>query len=107
MKEILKRIRENRKLRGYSLENMAAELNISDSSYRKIENNQIKLSLERFLQITAILDVSITDLIGEKFHRESHRDSNEMTLKLIDSLDSNIKHQQDEISFLRDQLSDK
>jgi transcriptional regulator with XRE-family HTH domain len=66
MEKILKRIRETRKQKGYSLENMATELNISDSAYRKIENNQTKLSLEKFLQITKILDVSINDLVGEK-----------------------------------------
>jgi transcriptional regulator with XRE-family HTH domain len=126
MEKVLNRIRETRKLRGYSLENMATELNISDSAYRKIENNQTKLSLEKFLQIAKVLDISINDLIEEKSHREYHQhntdqgtfighqefenyyqESKEMTHKLLDSLESNIKHQQEEILFLRNQLSDK
>ena len=49
------------------------ELNISDSAYRKIENNQTKLSLEKFLQIAKILDVSINNLVGEKSHREYYQ----------------------------------
>ncbi|MDR0613695.1 MAG: helix-turn-helix domain-containing protein [Dysgonamonadaceae bacterium] len=60
-------------MQGYSLENMAMELNISDSAYRKIENNQTKLSLEKFLQIAKILDVSINNLVGEKSHREYYQ----------------------------------
>jgi len=36
MKKILERIFEIRKERGYSLENMAVELNIDESTYRKI-----------------------------------------------------------------------
>lgn len=49
------------------------ELNISDSAYRKIENNQTKLSLEKFLQIAKILDVSINNLFGEKSHKEYYQ----------------------------------
>ena len=55
MERILKRIVQTRKQKGYSLENMANELNISESTYRKIENNQINLSLERFLLIAKFL----------------------------------------------------
>lgn len=105
---------------------MAMELNISDSAYRKIENNQTKLSLEKFLQIAKILDVPINDLLGEKSHREYHQYNNdqgtfinhqefenyyqenkEITHKLINSLELTIKHLQEEISFMRNQLSDK
>jgi len=77
MEDVLKRIKETRIQRGYSLENMAMELNISDSAYRKIENNQTKLSLDKFLQIAKILDVQINDLLGEKSHREYHQYNND------------------------------
>ena len=126
MEKVLSNIRKTRNLRGYSLENMAMELNISDSAYRKIENNQTKLSLERFLQIAKVLDVSINDLIGEKSHREYNQNNNEqgtfighqefenfyqenkeINQKLLNSFESTIKLQQEEILFLRAQLSNK
>ena len=126
MEDVLKRIKETRIQRGYSLENMAMELNISDSAYRKIENNQTKLSLDKFLQIAKILDVQINDLLGEKSHREYHQYNNdqgtfighqefenyyqenkEITHKLINSLETNIKYLQEEILLLRNQLSEK
>ena len=123
MEKVLKNIRDVRKKRGYSLENMATELNISDSAYRKIENNQSKLTLERFLQIADILNVPISELIDEKSHREYHQTNNstgtfighqefenyfqenkEINQKLINSLESNIKHLNEEVLFLREQL---
>lgn len=126
MEDVSKRIKKTRMQRGYSLENMAMELNISDSAYRKIENNQTKLSLDKFLQIAKILDVSINDLLGEKSHREYHQNNNnqgtfighqefenyyqenkEITHKLINSLESNVKHLEEEILTLRNQLSEK
>ena len=124
MEKVLTRIRVLRKRKGYSLENMATELNISDSAYRKIENNQSKLSLDRFLQIANILDVPISDLINEKSHREYHQSNNatgtfighqefenyyqenkEITQKLISSLEASIKHLKEEVLFLRAQKS--
>ena len=126
MENVLKRIIELRKRRGYSLENMATELNISDSAYRKIENSQSKLSLDRFLQIANILNVPISDLIDEKSHREYnqtnsstgtfighqefenyYQENKEITQKLVNSLEANIKHLEEEVIFLRDQLKAK
>lgn len=40
MKEIIERIRDLRRIRGYSYENMATGLKISVSAYRKIEKNE-------------------------------------------------------------------
>ena len=126
MEKVLNNIKKTRLLRGYSLENMATELDISDSAYRKIENNQTKLSLDRFLQIAKVLDVSVNDLIGEKSHRDYNQYNNEqgtfighqefenfyqenkeITNKLLNSYESTINHQQEEIMFLRAQLSNK
>ena len=44
--KVLKRIRENRKIRGYSHDYMAAMLDISPSAYNKLERNETNLSLE-------------------------------------------------------------
>ena len=124
MEEILKRIAQTRKQRGYTLENMAIELDIADSTYRKIENNEVRLTLERFLQIAKILNISVNELLGEKSHREYHQHNNdegtfighqefenfnqenkEISQKLINSLEANIKDLHEEILFLRNQLS--
>ena len=124
MKDLLKRIKELRNKKGYSLENMATELNISASAYRKIENNQSKLSLERFFQIANYLAVPVSELIDEKSHREYHQtnsntgtfighqefenfyqENKDITQKLVNSLEETIKHLNEEVTFLRSQLT--
>ena len=69
MEKVLNRIRDIRKERGLSLENMADELEISHTAYRKIENNQSKLTVERLVGIAAILEVPINELLDEKTSR--------------------------------------
>jgi len=126
MEEILKRITQTRKQRGYTLENMAIELGIAESGYRKIENNEVRLTLDRFLQIAKILNTSVNELLGENSHREYHQNNNEqgtitvhqefenfyqenreITQKLINSMESNINYLHEEIFFLRNQLAGK
>ncbi|MCL2073382.1 MAG: helix-turn-helix transcriptional regulator [Marinilabiliaceae bacterium] len=120
VENILGRIVQIRKQRGYSLDNMAVELEISESAYRKIEFNQTKLSLEKFLQIAKILKVTTLELLDEKSNREYHQqnsatgtfighqefenyyqENKDLSQKLISSYESKIKHLEEEVLFLR------
>lgn len=58
MDDVLKAIKEHRMNKGYSNETMAFELDISPSTYNKIERNDIKLTVDRLLRIMSILDIS-------------------------------------------------
>ena len=51
IENVISRIIKNREKKGYSLENMASELNLSVSAYHKIEQMQTKLTLERLFHI--------------------------------------------------------
>lgn len=51
IENVISRIIKNREKKGYSLENMASELNLSVSAYHKIEQLQTKLTLERLFHI--------------------------------------------------------
>jgi transcriptional regulator with XRE-family HTH domain len=62
VEKILKKIRETRKLKGLSHENMAHELDISPSAYNKLERSETTLSLERLLKIIEILEISLYDI---------------------------------------------
>lgn len=62
--EVLKRIQDIRKNKGYSYENLAHELGLSPAAYRKIELNQTKLTLERLSQIANALETKMEDLLG-------------------------------------------
>lgn len=120
---ILKKIRETRKTKGFTHENMAHELNMSPSAYNKLEQSKTILSLERLLRIKEILELDYNDLFeirtGDTFNQDLkdnsvgrqelkdnsiahvenlYTDNKEITEKLIQT-------QQSEIHFLRDLLA--
>ncbi|MDR2206582.1 MAG: helix-turn-helix domain-containing protein [Flavobacteriaceae bacterium] len=121
MENIIKKIRVTRKNKGLSYENMAKELQISPSAYRKIEMNQSKLSVERLLKIGEILEIPINDLlsgntspvynqnnndnatfIGHQEFENYYQENKETTHKLVQALEKEIEHLKSEIEFLRD-----
>ncbi|MBS4041562.1 MAG: helix-turn-helix transcriptional regulator [Flavobacteriales bacterium] len=68
--KVLKKIKECRKLKGLSNENMAYELEISTSTYNKIERGEVSLTLERFYKISEILDVTVSELLELNFDNQ-------------------------------------
>jgi transcriptional regulator with XRE-family HTH domain len=120
METVLTKIRDKRKEKGFSLENMADELHISPSAYRKIEDNQSKLSVERMIQIATILEMPPSELLGDqnpRIYQQTNRDNGtvighqefenyyqenkEITQSLVASLKDEISHIKSEIEFLR------
>lgn len=73
MEEILNKIREHRKKKGFSYENMANELNISIAAYRKIELNQTKLTVEKLLKISEILDAKVVEIMGIESNKQQNQ----------------------------------
>lgn len=66
VEKVLKRIRENRKLKGFSHENMAGMLDMSVSAYNKLERNETTLSFERLLCITDALEMPLSEILDIK-----------------------------------------
>jgi len=66
MEKVLTKIRDIRKEKGFTLESMADELEISHTAYRNIENSQSKLTVERLIGIAEILEVPTSELLDEK-----------------------------------------
>jgi len=60
---VLNRIKEFRKSKKISQKEMAEKLNISISSYQKIEQGIMVLSLSRFLEICTILEIDSYNLL--------------------------------------------
>lgn len=54
---VLKNIKSVRRQKGISQHQMADKLNITASTYQKIEQGLISLSVERFIEICRILDI--------------------------------------------------
>jgi len=63
IEKVLKRVKQFRTAKGYTLENMANELNISASTYRKVEMNKTKLTVEKLIKITEILEIHLEDIL--------------------------------------------
>jgi transcriptional regulator with XRE-family HTH domain len=111
---------EKRKEKGYSLDNMAEELEISTPAYTKIEKQETKLTFERLLQIQNLLDIPLQDLLDIQVESVYHQnlqaqsvgyqagvqnlyqENKETTQKLVQILEQEIEHLKSEIEFLRD-----
>lgn len=65
-------IRKYREMRNYSQEYVAGKMGISQNAYSKIENNITQLTVSHIRQISAILEVSMTDLLRDEFEIRHH-----------------------------------
>ena len=77
--KILEKIVSERNKKGFSYENMADELGITVSGYRKIETGDTKLTVERLFKIASILDVSLSELLSldkDVLHQHNHDNEN-------------------------------
>ena len=123
MEEILQQIKDTRNIKGFSHEYMANELKMSTSAYRKIENNETKLTVERLFQIAEILQTPVNKILGSKasnvFYQNNydggtfgvgvqdietyyHQENKETTQKLMQIMEQEIAHLREEVVFLRE-----
>ena len=63
LEKITRSIRKIREEKNFSQEYMATRLNISQNTYSKLELGYTALTVERLIQIAAILEISIIDLL--------------------------------------------
>ena len=63
IEQVISKIVSTRTKSGYTLENMAHELNITPAAYRKIETGKTKLTVERLFGISEILKAPLSDLL--------------------------------------------
>ncbi|MEO3406404.1 helix-turn-helix transcriptional regulator [Mucilaginibacter sp. CAU 1740] len=61
--KITRNIRKIREEKNFSQEYMATRLHISQNTYSKLELGYTALTVERLIQIAAILEISIIDLL--------------------------------------------
>lgn len=65
---VCENIRKYRNLKGFSQEYMAGKMNLTQSSYAKIENNETKLTIDRVNEISKILEIDFFQLLYKKKH---------------------------------------
>ncbi|NML58137.1 helix-turn-helix domain-containing protein [Chryseobacterium cheonjiense] len=121
MEKIIKKIAEIRSKKGFSYENMAQDLDLSTSAYRKIETGETKLTVERLIDISKILETPLNDLLEtdsqKNFNQENHDsatgyqgfnddnrvyyENSELSKKLIAVYEQQIKDLRTEIEQLK------
>ncbi|MFH6995950.1 helix-turn-helix domain-containing protein [Flavobacterium sp. FlaQc-48] len=97
MNKIGIRIKRIRIEKGFSQENMATELGLTQPSYARLEKEGAQISINRLINIAKILNTSVSDLIDEsilKVKDEKHSENLEINKEYIETL-------KDEIRFLR------
>ncbi|UOE47412.1 helix-turn-helix transcriptional regulator [Mucilaginibacter sp. SMC90] len=62
-KVIAQRIRDIRESKNYSQFYVAYKLKISQNTFSKIELGYVKLTLDRFIKIASVLEISPSDLL--------------------------------------------
>ncbi|MFM2138061.1 MAG: hypothetical protein RJA57_368 [Bacteroidota bacterium] len=60
-------IRRFREMHNYSQKYVASKMGISQNAYSKIENNITQLNVQHLKKISAILNVSVIDLLKDDF----------------------------------------
>lgn len=119
MEKIIKKISEIRNRKGFSYENMAHDLDLSVSAYRKIETGETKLTVERLVDISKILETPLNDLLdteSQKNFNQENKDNasgfqgfndnifneySEVTKKLIANYEKQIEDLKKEVEDLK------
>ncbi len=123
IEKVLEKLKEARKEKGFSHENMATELGISQAAYTNIEKNESKLTVERLLKISEILEkptyyffeTSPNNIYNQTFSENAYgghienlyHDNKETQTRLAESYETSIKNLKEEIAFLRGLVSGK
>ncbi len=65
------RIRKAREAKGYSQKCVAVQLDLTQSGYRKIETDEVKLKVETLMLLCQTLEAEVTDLLYEPSSKSS------------------------------------
>lgn len=97
------KLRQLRKSKGYSQEELAALLCISQSTYARIENGKSKSVFNYIEKISAILNIHPTELSGNTELNENRILFDQLIEKnvLIDLLQNRIAHLETTINLLQ------
>ncbi len=125
IEEVLERVSDFRKKKGFSHENMAVELGISQAAYTNMERNESKLSVERLIKISEILEEPIYRFFQTSPNKINHlnnydssvgylqdfenlyQDSKETNEKLEEAYKNNIQTLKEENAFLKKLIEEK
>ncbi|MEX0813080.1 MAG: helix-turn-helix transcriptional regulator [Chitinophagales bacterium] len=117
-KQLGKKVRQIRELKGYSQEYMASKLGISQRAYSKLERDEIKLNWDKITEISQIFEIDPLDLVSFDdnliFHNctnagkfKKFTNYNQIPEKLIEQYEKRISSLEEEVVFLRKLVGEK
>ena len=77
MENILEKIKDIRKQKGFSHEYMAHKLDMSQPAYSKIEKKETVLSVDRLFKIAEILETPVNDILEINPNNIYHQTNND------------------------------
>lgn len=119
MENIIEKLAVARSKKGYSYENVAKELDLSTSAYRKIETGETKLTVERLKQLAEVLETPIEDFLeidaqknfnqeikeqstgNQGFNNDNrvYNENSELSKKLIAMYEDQIKDLKNQVEY--------
>jgi len=114
--QIGRKIKKIRELKNYSQEFVAEKLQLSTRGYSKVESGETKLTIQRLLEISKILELPINKILefesksilqnNNQFEDiETRNQPSRTEIELITQYKESVAHLKSEILFLRAQLS--
>jgi transcriptional regulator with XRE-family HTH domain len=105
MNTIGNKIRLLREERGLSQENMAAALEMTQSNYARLEKDDNRISVPRLQVIAKTLEITVTELVGEKANNVVNQHNNQEAITYLQSTfqadREHIQTLKEEIAFLK------
>ena len=105
--DISNKIRSLRINKQFSQDYMASQLGISQRSYSKIENEEVKLDVFKLQKIAEILEVELSELINSETNQFNNFNNNKsITNAVVNNYSkSQTDLQNDIISILKEEIS--
>jgi transcriptional regulator with XRE-family HTH domain len=105
MNAIGNKIRILREEKGFSQENLASALDITQSNYARLEKDDNRISVPRLIIIAKTLETTVTELVGEKpntvVNQNTQRDAFAYFQSTFQSDKDHIQTLKDEIEYLK------
>jgi Helix-turn-helix. len=110
IKKLIERIVRRRNQKGFTYENMAEELDITPAAYRKIETGETKLSVERLIRISEILEEDLCNFLdaqncSENKNRETNNNYTALMESIKDTYEKLVQSKDEQIALLREQIT--
>jgi transcriptional regulator with XRE-family HTH domain len=101
MNAIGNKIRILREEKGFSQENLASALDITQSNYARLEKDDNRISVPRLIIIANTLETSVAELVGEKANNVVNQNNNH---EAVTYLQSTFQSDKEHIQTLKDEI---